>query len=41
MIKELHHKKWGILEEQPSSKMQEDSQRNQTKLGILDLVLKL
>lgn len=40
MIQESHHKKWGILEEQPSSKMQEDSQCNQTELGILDLVLK-
>lgn len=41
MIKELHHKKWGVFEEQPSSKTQEGSQWNQTELGILDLVLKL
>lgn len=37
MIKELHHNKQGNLEEQTNSKMQEDSQCNQTDLGKGDL----
>lgn len=37
MIKEWHHKEWGNLEQQTSSKIQKDSQCNQTEFGKGDL----
>lgn len=37
MINELHHKKWGNLDERTNSKVQEDSQFNQTELRKGDI----